>query len=166
MKYCPQCGTQVADDVMKCPKCGFVAGPDEPRGLALQLDTNRGLVKYILLSLITFGIYGIVVMSQISTDINTIASRNDGKKTMHYCLMLFIFSWLTFGIYPLIWYHKLSERIGEQLRQRGIGYSFGAGTFWGWNVLGILILVGPIVYMSKLLKSMNYLCADYNRRGY
>lgn len=28
-----------------------------------QLKTNKSLVKFILLSLITFGIYGIVVMS-------------------------------------------------------------------------------------------------------
>ena len=38
--------------------------------------------------MITFGIYGIVVMSGVSTDINTIASRYDGKKTMHYCLVV------------------------------------------------------------------------------
>ena len=25
---------------------------------------------------------------------------------------------------------------------RNITYSFGAGTFWGWNVLGTLIFVG------------------------
>lgn len=49
-----------------------------------QLKTNRSLLKFILLSLITFGIYGIVVMSSISNDINLIAGRYDGKKTMHY----------------------------------------------------------------------------------
>ena len=49
-----------------------------------QLKTNRGLIKFILLSAITFGIYGLVVMSALSTDINTIASLYDGKKTMHY----------------------------------------------------------------------------------
>lgn len=46
-----------------------------------KLKTNRGVVKTILLSLITFGIYGLVVMSAVSSDINTIASRYDGKKT-------------------------------------------------------------------------------------
>ena len=59
---------------------------------AVQLRTNRGLLKFILLSIITLGIYGIVVMSHISTDINVIATRYDGKKTMHYCLVFFIFS--------------------------------------------------------------------------
>ncbi len=45
-----------------------------------QLDTNRGLLKFILLSIITFNIYGIVVMSKVSSDINIIATRYDGKK--------------------------------------------------------------------------------------
>ena len=130
-----------------------------------QLKTNRGLVKFILLNMITFGIYGIVVMSTVSTDINEIASRYDGKKTTHFCLMAFLFSWLTFGISPIVWYHKISDRIGNELRRRGIMYDFGAGTFWGWNILGALIGVGPLVYMHKLFKAMNLLCSHYNVNG-
>ena len=130
-----------------------------------KLKTNRGLIKLILLSLITFGIYPLVVMSSISTDINVIASRYDGKKTMHYCLLVFIFTGLTFGIAPLVWYHRISKRIGNELNRRGIGYSFGAGSFWGWNILGALIGIGPLVYTHKLLKAMNLLCADYNVNG-
>ena len=45
-----------------------------------QLKTNRSLVKFILLSLVTFGIYALVVMSGVSTDINIVASRYDGKR--------------------------------------------------------------------------------------
>ena len=48
-----------------------------------QLKTNKSLLKYIFLSLITFGIYAIVCMSSVSESINAIASRYDGKKTMH-----------------------------------------------------------------------------------
>ena len=44
-----------------------------------QLKTNKGLLKTILLSLITFGIYPLVVMSAVSNDINIVASRYDGK---------------------------------------------------------------------------------------
>ena len=55
-----------------------------------QLKTDRSLAKFILLSLVTFGIYALVVMSGVSTDINTIASRYDGKKTMHFFLLTFI----------------------------------------------------------------------------
>ena len=130
-----------------------------------QLNTNRGMLKFILLSIITLGIYGIVVMSSISSDINTIASRYDGKKTTHYCLMLFVFSWLTLGIAPLVWSHKISARIGGELKRRGVNYSFGAGSFWGWNVLGSLIYVGPFIYIHKLMKAMNLLCEHYNVNG-
>ena len=104
-------------------------------------------------------------MSNVSTDINTIASRYDGKKTMHYCLVLFIFSCLTLGIVPLVWSHKISDRIGAELTRRGIDYQFGAGTFWGWGILGSLILVGPFIYTHKLLTAMNLLSADYNVNG-
>ncbi len=127
--------------------------------------TNYGMLKIILLSMITFGIYGLVVFSNMSTDINVIASKYDGKKTMHYCLLVFIFSWLTFGIAPIVWYHRISARIGKELARRGISYSFGAGSFWGWNVLGSLIVVGPFVYLHKLCKAMNLLGADYSVNG-
>lgn len=136
-----------------------------PIAPAKQLKTNRGLVKYILLSLVTLGIYPLVVMSAVSTDINIIASRYDGKKTMHFCLLAFIFSWLTFGIAPIVWYHKISARIGNELDRRGISYSFGAGSFWGWYVLGSMIVVGPLVYLHKLLKAMNLLSENYNING-
>lgn len=39
-----------------------------------QLKTNRGLLKLILLNFLTLGIYGLVVMSNISSDINLIAA--------------------------------------------------------------------------------------------
>ena len=130
-----------------------------------QLKTNRGLIKLILLSLITFGIYPLVLWSSVSNDINTIATRYDGKKTTHYLLMAFVFSWLTFGIAPFVWSHKICARIGNELKRRGIGYSFGAGTFWGWNILGALIGIGPLVYTHKLLKAMNKLSEHYNVNG-
>ncbi len=130
-----------------------------------KLKTNRGLVKTILLSIITFGIYGLVLYSGISSDINLIASRYDGKKTMHYCLLVFIITPLTLGIGAIVWIHRISARIGNELARRGIAYSFGAGSFWGWNVLGSFIFVGPFIYLHKLCKAMNLLCADYNVNG-
>ena len=145
-----------------------VAAPAAPAyapAPAVPLNTNRSLLKFILLNLITLGIYGIVILSGISTDINTIASRYDGKKTMHYCLIFFLLTGLTLGIAPLVWFHRLSARIGQELTRRGIAYSFDAGSFWGWNVLGACIVVGPFIYLYKLLHAMNLLCADYNAKG-
>lgn len=130
-----------------------------------QLKTNRGLLKYILLSIVTLGIYPLVIMSSVSTDINIIATRYDGKKTMHFCLLFFIFTGLTFGIAPIVWHHRISARIGNELTRRGISYSFGAGSYWGWSVLGSLIVVGPFIYLHKMFHAMNLLAADYNTKG-
>ena len=130
-----------------------------------QLKTNRDLIKVILLSLVTLGIYGIVFYTCVGEDINAIASRYDGKKTMNYLIIVFLLSYLTLGIAPIVWMHKLSNRIGSELNRRGINYSFSAGTFWGWNVLGSLIIVGPFVFLAKMCTAMNELCAHYNVNG-
>ncbi|MBQ6761530.1 MAG: DUF4234 domain-containing protein [Bacteroidales bacterium] len=127
-----------------------------------MLRTNRSLLKYLLLSIITFGIYGIVVKTHISMEIDTVASPRDHKSTLNYLLVLFVLGPLTLGIYPLIWFHNLSNRIGEELKARNLSYEFGAGDFWGWGILGSLIVVGPFVYLHKLLKSMNLINENYN----
>lgn len=132
---------------------------------SVQLRTHRAMWKFILLSLITLGIYGIVVMSHVSSEINYIASKHDHRNTIHYCLMLFVLSWVTLGIYPWVWWSQLSSRIGNELIARDLPYSFGAGCFWGWYFFGTLILVGPFIYYHKLFKAMNCLCTDYNARG-
>lgn len=127
--------------------------------------TNRGLLKMIIFGFLTLGIYPIVVYSCISTEINVVASRYDGKSTMHYCLICFIFSWLTFGIAPFVWCHRISNRMGNELRRRGLNYSFDASDFWLWGILGSLIIIGPYIYVHKFLKAMNIINANYNICG-
>lgn len=129
-----------------------------------KLPTNRGFWKFFFLTLITLGIYGLVVMYHISEEINLVAAR-DGKKTMNYLLLTFLLTPLTLGIADLVWYTRLSRRIGDELDRRGLGYKFGAGTFWGWNILGALIIVGPAIYTAKLMKSMNLLNESYNSKN-
>lgn len=130
-----------------------------------KLKTNKGLLKTILLSIITFGIYSLVVMSSVSTDINVVASRYDGKKTMHFCLLAFIVAPITFGIAGLVWYHRISNRIGNELKRRGIAYNFSAADYWLWGIIGSIIVVGPFIYLHKLFKAVNLMNADYNVKG-
>ncbi len=177
--YCKKCGEQNPDGAKFCEKCGEpleaeTLTPQQPvrandyspsSAPVGQLNTNKGLLKYILLSLITCGIYGIVVMSSVSNSINIVASRYDGKKTMHFCMLLFLVGPLTLGIGYFVWYHKISARIGAELKRRGIDYSFGASAFWLWNVLGALIIIGPFVYLHKLFKATNLVCKHYNEFG-
>ena len=130
-----------------------------------QLRTNRGLLKYILLSIVTLGIYSLIVWYTVSEDVNVIASRYDGRKTMNFALLLFLIGPITLGIAYFVWSHRISNRIGSELNRRNIDYSFDASTFWLWGVLGTFIIVGPFVYIHKILTAMNKLAEDYNING-
>ena len=130
-----------------------------------ELSTDRGMVTFILLSIITCGIYPLVVMSRISEEINLLASPYDGRRTMHYCLLTFVVAPITLGIAGFVWYHNISERIGNELKRRGIDYNFGASDYWLWNILGSWIVVGPFVYLHKMLTAMNLLNAHYTAYG-
>ncbi len=129
------------------------------------LPINRGLAEFFLLSMITLGIYGIVVLAQISSEINTVATRYDGRKTTNYLWVFFLWGWLTGGIAYFVWFHKLSNRIGNELQRRKIPDSFGASDYWLWCVLGACVGFLPLVYIHKLLSAMNQLNADYNQKG-
>lgn len=131
--------------------------------MSLPLRTERSFVAYFFLNIITLGIYSLVQVSHIGSEVNLIASEHDGKHTMHFCWIVFIFSWLTLGIAPLVWYHRISNRIGNELRRRGVASDFGADTFWLWFILGSLIYIGPYVYIYKRIAAMNQLNDLYNK---
>lgn len=139
--------------------------PVTPNAPHAQLKTNRSAIKTILLSLITFGIYGLVVYTHMADDVNLVCSRYDGKKTMNFLLLFFIVGPITFEIGTLVWFHKICGRIGDALKARNIDYNFSAGSFWLWNTLGTLILVGPFVFLHKMIKAVNLLNNDYNSKG-
>lgn len=130
----------------------------------LRLPTKRSLAKMIFLGIITLCIYPVVIWSRIVTELNIAASRHDGRRTMPYFAMVMLAP-LTLGILPLVWMHNLCCRIGDELRYRRINYTFRLRDYWLWGVLGSLILVGPFVFTHKLMKAMNMINDDFNRRG-
>ncbi|MFI3200120.1 MAG: DUF4234 domain-containing protein [Eubacteriales bacterium] len=129
-----------------------------------RLKTDRSMWKLILLSMITFGIYAIVAYCEMVNSMNTIATKYDGKNTMHYLLAIIVSSF-TCGIYGMIWCHGYCNRMGEELQRRGINYQFNANTFWLWGILGGCIIVGPFVFLHKQIEAMNLLSRDFNEKG-
>lgn len=125
-----------------------------------MLKTDRGLLLYIIFSIITLGIYPIVMFTKVSNEVNLVVK--DGRSTMQYWIV-----WLltipTLGILPLVWFNNISSRVGNELVRRNLPYSISAGTFWGWGFFGVLLFgIGPLVYIHKLLKAVNILNTSYN----
>lgn len=130
----------------------------------IRLPEERGLGKMVFLGILTLGIYPTVIWSRLVTELNLAGSRYDGRRTMPYFAMLLLVP-LTLGIYGFVWMNGLCRRIGGELSRRELEYRFGPRDFWLWNVLGLLILIGPFVFLHKLMKAMNLINADYNLYG-
>ena len=122
--------------------------------------TNRKMVKIMLLSAVTFGIYWIVTMSKISRNVNRLSPELPGM-----CIYVPVALVPTAGIWPMIWMHKMSNRVGYALKQRGLNYHFSCREFWLWFVLGsALCAVGPWIYVWRLCSAMNLLGAYENAK--
>ena len=126
-----------------------------------KLKTDRKMWKLILFNFLTLGLYSIFFFIPLSFDIDKVAPRRDGGRTMNY-LWAYVFSLFTFSIVIDIWHYLLARRIEDALSARKINYDFSTSDFWVWFLLGSFILVGPFVYFHKLCTAMNLLCEDYN----
>ncbi|EEH66920.1 MAG: DUF4234 domain-containing protein [Actinomyces urogenitalis] len=132
---------------------------------ANSFTTSRSLIGYLIASFFTFGLYSLYRWSEISSTINAIASRYDGRKTMHYLLLALIVAPLTLGIGYFVWSHNICGRIGAEAARRGRPGMLSSADFWLWMVLGSLIIVGPFVYCYRVFQAMNFISESYNTQG-
>lgn len=130
----------------------------------VTLKANKSLLKFILLSIITLGIYSIVFYCSLANNINVIASRYDNKKTMHFLLVILL-SVVSLGIVPLVWNNNLSNRMGMELKRRNIDYDISSKDFWIMAFLLSFTIVCPLIYINKLCNASNLLVTDYNQKG-
>lgn len=130
------------------------------------LDTSRGLLKYILLTIVTLGIYELYIFTKMTSDLNTITSRSPvGKRHTNYLLVFFLLAPLTLFIYMVVWWHGFSKHVGIELRRRNLPMTFGASDYWILNVLLGVFVIGKFLFVYRLFQAMNMLSADYNQRG-
>ena len=128
-----------------------------------KLNTDRNIWKFLILRVLTLGIYEIVFFIPFAFDLDKVAPKRDRSKTMNY-LWAAILSAFTMSIVLSVWHYHVAERVEQALAERKIKYDFGTNDFWGWFFFGSLILVGPFIYYYKLCKAMNLICEDYNQK--
>ncbi len=129
-----------------------------------KLNDNRGLASYIILSLITCGIYSYYFIYKLAHDVN-IACEGDGQETSGLVAFILL-SLVTCGIYAWVWYYKL----GNRLQLAGPRYQINdiqenGTTVLMWLIFGSLICgIGPFIAMHILIKNSNRIFAAYNRQ--
>jgi hypothetical protein len=99
---------------------------------------QRSLVKLIVLSILTCGIYGFFFWWGYINDINN-ACVCDGKKSPNF-LIVIVLSSLTCGLYYLIWLYRQGERLKFMAPAYGLNFKEGGGTVLIYHLLGSFML--------------------------
>lgn len=127
-----------------------------------RLKDDRGIISYILLSIVTCGIYNLYFIYKLGHDTN-IACEGDGENTAG-LLAFILLSFITCGIYSWIWYYKLGNRLASAAPRYGLSLQENGTTVLLWMLFGVFLCgIGPLVAMHIIMKNTNKICNAYNR---
>lgn len=121
------------------------------------------MASYIILSIITCGIYSYYFLYKLAHDVN-IACENDEQTTPGLAAFI-ILSFVTCGIYACYWYYKLGNRLAANAPYYGMNFQENGTTVLMWFIFGMLLCgIGPFIGMNILIKNSNKLCNAYNSK--
>ena len=95
------------------------------------MKTNRSLLVYILLSILTLGLYSLYFWPCFARDMNVVCV-GDGRRTRG-ILARIIFSALTFGIYEIVWLYTTGDRIRINAHRLNVPVSCTGGGVLAWG---------------------------------
>ena len=132
-------------------------------GYTGPLKTDRSLVLYILLGILTCGIYQLYVFYTIMRDVN-VACDGDGRHTPG-LLEFILFGILTCGIYDLYWFYSVGNRLADNAPRYGLHFQENGTTLLLWMLIGsLLCFIGSYVGIYFLLNNVNAICSAYNQQ--
>lgn len=130
----------------------------------MKVEEKRQLGLYILLSIVTCGVYHFIFFHQFAKDMNIICD-GDGDETPGIGDLI-LFSLLTCGIYAFYWFYKIGNRQAANAKRYKVTINENGTSVLVWMLLGGLIAgIGYIIAYYILIKNMNALAHAYNQRG-
>lgn len=123
---------------------------------------KRNGFLFVLLSLLTIGIYSCVVLYHVGKEVNFMEQKHEEKKSRNYVSM-WLLGWITLGIVPLIWYCRVANKIDKYANEVEITKPrVDFEVMFNWTVYGLLIVIGPFIGWTKFFKRLNALEAKLN----
>lgn len=129
----------------------------------MTVKTNRSLAMYIILTIVTCGIYGFYTIHSIARDIN-IMCEGDESETAG-LLKYFLLSLVTCGIYSFYWQYKVADRLHGNAEKYEITITETGSSVLVWILLGCFVC--PLLQffaMYIIFKNMNLMAVEYNNR--
>ena len=126
----------------------------------MQVKIHRSFIVFILLSILTCGIYSLFFWHSYVKDVNTICA-GDGKNTRG-ILAAIIFSIFTLGIYSIFWTYGMQKRLQENAGRYNVGVISGGGVVVLWQLFGPLLFgMGGLIGTYIQIDSMNRMAYNY-----
>ena len=119
---------------------------------------QRDMVKFVLLSLLTAGIYPLYFYYKLSMDINAVC-KGDGKESESY-LVAVALSAITLGAYKVYWVYKLAQRLHVNAPR----YDFKM-VQTGKDIAVLDAFSAGYISAWELIKNMNKIAKKYNQSG-
>ena len=114
---------------------------------------QRKIAKYVLLQIVTLGIYGLFFWTKWTNDLNKICDGDD-KESGHY-ILVFLLDIFSFGIYSFVWNYQMAERMYQKAKDYNITLKHGGMFVMIWRILPIVSSVYKIKYFNKLAAAYN-----------
>lgn len=114
---------------------------------------KRKIGKYIILNIITLGIYGIFFWYKWTEDVNKLCDGDD-KDSANYMLML-ILDVMSLGISVLVWNYKMGERLYQKAADYGVELKHGGAFVMLCRFIPLVSSIFKISYINKLAAAYN-----------
>ncbi len=137
---------------------GYAPTPNGP-----PVKTDRSLFMYIILTIVTCGIYNYWFIHSMAKDVNQMCAE-DGKKVGG-LLAFIVLSYITCGIYQYYWLYKIQDRLQAAAPRYGTIVNDSGFSIIMWTTFGSLLCgLGPFIAMNKVIVSANRVGSLYNAR--
>jgi len=111
---------------------------------------ERSVGIFILLSLITCGIYSIYWLYAMTTEVNDYLGDNDTSGGM-----VLLFTFITCGIYAFYWYYKMGKRLAACQEKAGIKVSDDSVLYLILVICGCFVPGLPLVASAIMQSNAN-----------
>ena len=117
-RFCGQCGAPNDESAKFCINCGAPLGEwqetrsAEPDRVIYTSIAPRSIALSIVLSIITFGIYGLYWIYKLNNEVNELAEDPIAPGGGMVIFLMIV----TFGIYGLYWLYKMGQKC-DYIRQ-------------------------------------------------
>ena len=126
-----------------------------------RMKEDRSFLCFLLLSVLTLGIYAVYHQYMMIRDINVML-KSDGKHTpqVYWVLLLFI---PTLTLFSLFWQYELGKRLSLNLQARKLPCNISGGGQFFLSLFGRQIIFLAWIAQYNLIRVCNDLAVYYNQ---